>query len=499
VQGDERDFIFISLTYGREPGATALKQRFGPINGKQGHRRLNVLFSRARIRIGLFTSFGSTDVRPGETSADGPHVLKRYLEYAETRGRAAVEAIGNEADSDFELEVGDRLRAKGYQLDFQVGVSGYKIDLGVRHPDHPETFLAGVECDGARYHSSKSARDRDRLREEVLGGLGWEILRVWSTDWFDNPDLETDKLVGKLERLRSGPPRTFHDYQIVDPAGQIPVSEPYSLGDADDSPPAATVDLEGPYPSGSSSEPPADGEPVLANEGPITASQAYKVLEQFRETVIKAAMDDWEPHRSILRDGMIETFVTQRLSDPDDWFRKVPQFQRSGTNPLEKNLYLTRICEIVERIDDASVLKNRTPPEPFTLTPPNAARQPSQTPLPLRPTANDVPALGDRPRAEDQYVIADIANLPVTARPDRFYEPGYKAVIGQMASHIIEVEAPVYDDVLVTRIARVHGFQRAGGTIQKLVLSAIDPRFPKSTEDGREVLWRVGAPPCQRW
>jgi hypothetical protein len=105
--------------------------------------------------------------------------------------------------------------------------------------------------------------------------------------------------------------------------------------------------------------------------------------------------------------------------------------------------------------------------------------------------------LGDRPRAEDQYVIADIADLPVTARPDCFYEPSYKAIIGQMASHIIEVEAPVYDDVLVTRIARVHGFQRADSTIQKLVLSAIDPRFPKSTEDGREVLCvgtRTGIP-----
>ena len=96
------------------------------------------------------------------------------------------------------------LRAKGYELDFQVGVSGYKIDLAVRHPDHAEQFLAGIECDGARYHSSKSARDRDRLREEVLNGLGWAILRVWSTDWFDNPELETDKLVAKLRIFGRG-------------------------------------------------------------------------------------------------------------------------------------------------------------------------------------------------------------------------------------------------------------------------------------------------------
>jgi very-short-patch-repair endonuclease len=203
VQGDERDFIFISLTYGREPAATAMKQRFGPINGKQGHRRLNVLFTRARMRIGLFTSFGSIDVTPTETSAEGVHVLQRYLEYAEGRGRAAVEGVGAEAGSDFEIEVADRLRAKKYSVDLQVGVSGYRIDLGVRHPDHPERFLAGIECDGARYHSSKSARDRDRLREEVLCSLGWDIVRVWSTDWFDNPTRETDKLVKKLEELRS--------------------------------------------------------------------------------------------------------------------------------------------------------------------------------------------------------------------------------------------------------------------------------------------------------
>ncbi|WP_084572943.1 DUF4011 domain-containing protein [Methylocapsa aurea] len=215
VQGDERDFIFISLTYGREPGATAMKQRFGPINGKQGHRRLNVLFSRARIRVCIFASFGSADVKPPEGSHQGVQILKRYLEYAETRGRAAVQTLGGEPDSDFEIEVADRLRRKGYDIVRQVGVSGYRIDLGVRHPDHPEMFLAGVECDGASYHSSKSARDRDRLREEVLRGLGWDLIRVWSTDWFDNPARETEKLVKTLEQRRLQPVRGFNDYRWV--------------------------------------------------------------------------------------------------------------------------------------------------------------------------------------------------------------------------------------------------------------------------------------------
>ena len=217
VQGDERDCIFISLTYGREPGAAALKQRFGPINGKQGHRRLNVLFSRARSHITLFASFGSNDVTPVPGGAEGPHVLKHYLHYAETQGQTVVGARASEPETDFEWEVSQRLQAQGYRLDFQIGVSGYRIDLGVWHPDHPDRFLAGIECDGASYHASKSARDRDRLREEVLRGLGWNILRVWSTDWFHDPELETKKLVQKLEALRSTPPLTFPDYVVAGP------------------------------------------------------------------------------------------------------------------------------------------------------------------------------------------------------------------------------------------------------------------------------------------
>jgi very-short-patch-repair endonuclease len=318
VQGDERDYIFISLTYGREPGATAMKQRFGPINGKQGHRRLNVLFSRARIRIGLFASFGSADVKPSETSSEGVHVLKRYLEYAESRGRAIVETIGSEPDSDFEVEVAARLRARGYQVDAQVGVSGYKIDLGIRHPDHPEHFLAGVECDGARYHSSKSARDRDRLREEVLRGLGWELLRVWSTDWFDNPDLETEKLAKRLQQLQSQPAHPFGDYrlvrEVVSPEHEMIAEWSPAAVITDD--PTTPVPVTEIAPSAVTPMPEsgvARETTLIAGKSPLTEEQAFEALKKLRETVIRPQFPTWEPHRSILRDGMIETFVSSML------------------------------------------------------------------------------------------------------------------------------------------------------------------------------------------
>ena len=235
------------------------------------------------------------------------------------------------------------------------------------------------------------------------------------------------------------------------------------------------------------SEPPSEDKPLYLGDGPLSASQASKALEEFREIVIRNEMANWEPHRSILRDGMIETFVMQRLSDPENWFAKVPQFQRSGTNPIEKNLFLARICEIVDCIDD-----DRTETK-AAVTPPETARPPSQIPLPLRPAPTDPPNPGERPHARDEYVIADITKLPSTPRADRFYDPEYRATIGRMAAYIIQIEGPIYDDVLFTRIARVHEFLKTGAIIKKLVLSAIDPRFPRTNEDGREVFWDLGA------
>ena len=178
VQGDERDFIMISLTYGREDGQERVAQRFGPIARTQGHRRLNVLFTRARQRVILFSSMVSEDVLVGPTTKRGVRVLRDYLRYVESRRLEVGTPTYRDFDSDFERDVRSRLEIRGFTVDVQVGVAGYRIDLGVRHPRQPSVYLAGVECDGAAFHSARSARDRDRLREAVLRGKGWNILRV---------------------------------------------------------------------------------------------------------------------------------------------------------------------------------------------------------------------------------------------------------------------------------------------------------------------------------
>lgn len=198
VQGDERDVIFVSTVYGPDKSGRVM-QRFGPINGKFGHRRLNVLFTRAKHSLVLFTSLRPNEIRATEASAEGLRAFKGYLEYAACGTLDAGCITRREPDSDFEVCVMEKLESIGCEVVPQVGVKGYFIDLGVKHPDYPYGFMMGIECDGAMYHSSKSARDRDRIRQDVLEELGWKIYRIWSTDWFHNPTKEFEKLKRHIE------------------------------------------------------------------------------------------------------------------------------------------------------------------------------------------------------------------------------------------------------------------------------------------------------------
>ena len=194
VQGDERDLIIMSIGYGPDEVSKFL-MNFGPMNRPGGERRLNVAVTRARRRVEVVSSFA-----PGQITSDNGTIqhLRRYLDFAD-RGIAAlaldIDEDGHDTESPFEEEVVRSVRMLGYEPVPQVGVAGYRVDIGIRHPTQAGTYLLGVECDGATYHSSKVARDRDRLRQQVLEGLGWKIHRIWSTAWF------ADR-AGEEERLR---------------------------------------------------------------------------------------------------------------------------------------------------------------------------------------------------------------------------------------------------------------------------------------------------------
>ena len=209
VQGDERDVIYISTVYGRETAGGPVMRRFGPITHAGGERRLNVLFSRARQRMEVFSSMQANDIAIGPGVSEGVRILREYLEYAATGRIESGADTGRGPESPFEDYVMERLCARGLEVVPQVGVAGYRIDLGIRHPEYPHGYLLGVECDGRTYHSALSVRDRDRLREAVLRDLGWDLYRIWSTDWFKDSDHELNKLMeyidARIEDFRAGP------------------------------------------------------------------------------------------------------------------------------------------------------------------------------------------------------------------------------------------------------------------------------------------------------
>lgn len=222
VQGDERDFIFVSTVYGPETKGGKVLQRFGPINGKFGHRRLNVLFTRAKYGLKLFTSMKSDDIVVAEHSSEGVKILKNYLLYAETRRLDIGETNNKGVDSYFEQMVKELLESKGYVVDTQVGVKGFFIDLAIKHPKNKSYYALGIECDGAPYHSSKSARDRDCIRQSVLESLGWKIHRIWSKDWFFNTEREIDKLLSLLKEISNISPEEeyVNDHILADTSEQ---------------------------------------------------------------------------------------------------------------------------------------------------------------------------------------------------------------------------------------------------------------------------------------
>jgi very-short-patch-repair endonuclease len=190
VQGSERDIIIISTVYGRDEKRD-MYQRFPLINTKFGHRRLNVLFTRAKNRLILVTSLRPSDIHVNSGIQNrGKTILKEYIEYASFSPVSQPYQEIKETDSDFEVSVMTALKDYGFDLTPQVGVKGFRIDIGVKHPNFKYGFLAGIECDGATYHSSPSARERDSIRQDILESLGWKIYRIWSTDWFDNPSKE---------------------------------------------------------------------------------------------------------------------------------------------------------------------------------------------------------------------------------------------------------------------------------------------------------------------
>lgn len=214
VQGDERDVILFSICYGPDAmGRVAMN--FGPLNKLGGERRLNVAITRARRELLVFSTLRADQIDLQRTRATGVADLKTFLDFAERGQQALREASGPTAHGDFESpfekDVCEALRARGHQVDVQIGCSGYRIDLGVIDPNRPGRYLLGIECDGAFYHSARTARDRDRIRQAILSDLGWKLYRVWSSDWWNNREASLAKIEAAIQAAASSASTPPHE------------------------------------------------------------------------------------------------------------------------------------------------------------------------------------------------------------------------------------------------------------------------------------------------
>ena len=383
VQGDERDVIMFSVTYGPDQ-ANHVTMNFGPLNRDGGERRLNVAISRSRSEMVVFSTLSPDRIDLSRTQALAVADLKHFLEFAE-RGPAALGAavhgsIGD-FESPFETAVARALRDKGWRVHPQVGVSAYRIDLGIVHPDAPGAYLAGVECDGAMYHSSAFARERDKIRQAVLEGLGWTLFRVWSTDWWTHRAKALEDLHNSLtEQLQV-------DRQQREEAAEALAGN----GSAD--------------------------EPIVADVAPVS---------QDSEPVSVPIVDATE----------VRTPAFQPL-DPQH-----TQFARRS----------------------------------------NADDSTSESTL-------QQPLLAD---TTTRYVTTRFDDTRHPAEPKQFHSDEYSRRLNKMIDHVIDTEGPIHQDVLVRRIARHHGFRRAGRQIRERVLALAKRRRGRTTESVGLFFWPKG-------
>ena len=204
VQGDERDVVIFSFGYGPDENGQ-ITMVFGPLSGRGGWRALNVATTRARHRTEVVSSIRATDI-PASVPGEGLRYLRSYLDYAARGLEALVPGAGGDGESPFEDSVIKVIRSWGYGLTPRVGTAGYRIDIGIHYPSHPGVYALGVECDGYQYDSAKAARDRDRLREQVLRDLGWNLHRIWGAAWHRDRDGEERRLMAAIERAMAAPP-----------------------------------------------------------------------------------------------------------------------------------------------------------------------------------------------------------------------------------------------------------------------------------------------------
>lgn len=465
VQGDERDVIFIGTVYGPSELGGPVMQRFGPITGVAGKRRLNVLFSRAKQRIVTFASMTAADIRADENSNAGVFLLKRWLEYSATGIIESGSTTNREPDSEFEVYVANQVRAMGCTAVPQVGASGYFIDIGVRHPAWPHGFIMGIECDGAAYHSSRSARDRDRLREEVLTRLGWRLHRIWSTDWFNDPRAQA-------ERLREAIDARIEELKNQMPLAPIQSGDDAELDGMEDIPASETAELV-----------PADVDQPVDAEVKNGSEESPTSRIEIGDTVSIRFLSGTQ--------SSLKVILSQERNDPKAGLVH-------ATEPLGEALVGA------EEGDEIEVLVGSTIRKALIESVEKGIRHPARASLHKTQrelsASNNTDLFGNRRSVSRSVETEEAPDLFVNKSldPARFYESDYRPVLQRLALDYIDHFGPLTFKHLGDLVARAHGFQRTGSAIQKQVWAAVGrSRQYSKPPAGSTIFWPKGTKPVE--
>ncbi|MFK8850067.1 DUF3320 domain-containing protein [Streptomyces sp. Ac-502] len=427
VQGDERDVIILSVGYGPDHRGKLLST-FGPINRDGGWRRLNVAVTRARRRMEVVASFHGSELADS-TNKSVQH-LKRYLQYAE-HGPHILQTAAADPDaapeSPFEEEVLGVLRDWGYSVQPQVGVAGFRIDMAIWHPAAPGSYALGIECDGVMYHSSRAARDRDRLREAVLRDLGWKLHRIWGTDWYRNRRDAMARLRAAVEEACARDPFQVMPDEPVDEG--TPAEGPSAPDTAVDMGPAVTF--------------------VAVDDGPPTWSRAYEEVVDVQLVSLRDA--------SAQRRGMRNA----ELQDPDavGVVADVALSVIKAEGPMTEDLVFTRVRSAWGISRAGAVVRDS-----------------------VRRALRRIAAAGQIVRVGEAYDVPGrelaFARTPtstVARKVGQVPSVERRLVVGR----VIEESPGVHREELLREVARFFGWTRLGPDIRDALTSDVDELVAK--------------------
>ncbi|RRH73823.1 DUF3320 domain-containing protein [Falsigemmobacter faecalis] len=461
IQGDERDVMLFSITFGPDQ-AGKITMNFGAMNKDGGEKRLNVAVTRARAELHVFASLSADQIDTSRTAARGVADLKAFLDFA-ARGSVALAAqdsgSAGPADSPFEEAVREALRAKGWDVHSQIGVSGFRIDLGVRHPDHAGAWLAGVECDGARYHSSATARDRDRIRQAVLEGLGWTILRIWSTDWFRAPEATLQRVCDRLAECLTADRATRAAAAASEAESAVP-----------DSPAASEADTLSP-----------PLQPERASQAPARESEVESAAPDLPKASPASEAETLSPPPQPERAAHASAREAEAENSAPDLPKASPA---SGADTLSPPLRPKRAAHASAREAEVESAAADIPTAP----PPSEAGDGTPALAHCGPSG---PEGGSVPPGTAALSDGEVHPAPIP-EPERFFDAAYTPQLTALMAAVVASQGPLPEATLARKISQLHGWQRTGARIQARIAS-LQGVFDTSDEGGAAFLWTPGS------